>query len=35
MAEWVKNPTSIHEVAGLIPGTAQWAKVLVLLGAAV
>ena len=26
MALWVKNPTSIHEVEGLIPGLAQWVK---------
>ena len=30
MVWWVKDPTSIHEVAGLIPGVAQWAKDLVL-----
>ena len=24
VALWVKNPTSIHEDAGLIPGLAQW-----------
>ena len=30
MAPWVKNATSILEVAGLIPGLAQWLKELVL-----
>ena len=31
MAQWLTNPTSNHEVAGLIPGLTQWAKGLVLL----
>ena len=26
MAQWVKNPTSTHEDAGLIPGPAQWIR---------
>ena len=26
MAQWVTNPTSIHENAGLIPGLAHWIK---------
>ena len=26
MAEWVKDPTSIHKGAGSLPGLAQWVK---------
>ena len=29
MAQWVKNPTSIHEDLGLIPGVTQQVKDLV------
>ena len=28
VAQWVMNPMSIHEDVGLIPGHAQWAKIL-------
>ena len=26
VAQWLTNPTSNYEVAGLIPGLAQWVK---------
>ena len=30
VVQWVKNPTSIHEDANLIPGLVQWVKDLAL-----
>ena len=35
VAQKVKNPASIHEDSGLIPGLTQWIKDLELLQAAV
>jgi len=34
VAQWVKNLTSNHKDAGLIPGLTQWIKDLALLQAA-
>ena len=33
MAQWLTNPTRNHEVAGVIPGLAQWGQDLALPGA--
>jgi len=31
VAQWVKNPVSIHKDVGLIPSLTQWVKELALL----
>ena len=34
VAQWVKNPATIHEDAGSMPDLAQWIKDLAMPGAA-
>ena len=31
MAQWVKNPTRIHENEGVIPGLHQWVRISIVM----